>query len=254
MNPLIREVDQRTREVDQHTRTFFEQVDSAMSWVPAPLEHLVDPIVRNMALLHKRLRDFWDRVEQLNGQRGDSDRLKQVGEQWVSRVGDVLGDIAGTIGADRLRTTIEWEGRAARAYQSTVPPQAAGLNAVKDIAGQMRSSLTSLANSIDMFWIAMGIALTTFVVGILAAVGAAVTIVGIPAAIAALIGAAGVTIGLISATIVAMESHVNTIEVEQAAIRQKVRDLGSTWAMPNTGDLTDASTADGDGSDWRPSP
>ncbi|MGM1059902.1 hypothetical protein [Saccharothrix sp. Mg75] len=70
----------------------------------------------------------------------------------------------------------------------------------------------------------------------------------------ALIGAAGVTISLISATIVAMESHINTIEVEQAAIRQKVRDLGSTWAMPNNGDMADASTADGAGSDRRPSP
>jgi hypothetical protein len=45
---------------------------------------------------------------------------------------------------------------------------------------------------------------------------------------------------------------VNTIETEQAAIKQKIRDLGSSWAMPNTGDMSDASVTDGDGSDWRP--
>jgi uncharacterized membrane protein YccF (DUF307 family) len=133
-----------------------------------------------------------------------------------------------------------------------VPPQAAGLNAIKDIAGQMRTSLNSLANSIDAFWIAIGFALAGFAVAALGAVAAAFTVVGAPAAIAALLTAAGVATALVGAAVVALNSHVNTIEVEQAAIQQKVRDLGSTWAMPNTADMADASVTDGDGSDWRP--
>lgn len=252
MNPLVQEAHQQTQKIDQESKRFFEQVNSVMSWVPAPLEHLVDPILRNMALLDKKLGEFWDRVNQLWDQPGDSDRLKQVGEQWVSQVGNTLGDVAGTIGLDKLRTTIEWEGSAARAYQATVPPQAAGLNSIKDIAGQMRSSLTSLANSIDMFWITMGLAFIGFAVAIASAVVAAFTVVGIPAAIGVVLTAAAAAFGLIAAAIVALESHVNTIEVEQAAIRQKLRDLGSTWAMPNTADMADASVMDGDRSDWRP--
>ncbi|MEU4768872.1 hypothetical protein AB0H12_37065 [Actinosynnema sp. NPDC023794] len=252
MNPLVQEAHRQTGRIDEESRRFFEQVNSVMSWVPAPLEYLVDPIVRNMALLDKKLREFWDRVNQLWDQPGDSDRLKRVGEQWVSRVGDALGDVAGTIGPDKLRATIEWEGRAARAYEATVPPQAAGLDSIKDIAGQMRSSLTSLANSIDMFWTAMGLAFIGFAVAIAGAVAAAFTVVGIPAAIGVILTAAAAAFGLIAATIMALESHVNTIEVEQAAIRQKVRDLGSTWTMPNTADMADASVTDGDRSDWRP--
>jgi uncharacterized protein YukE len=252
MNPLVQEAHQQTRKIDQESRRFFEQVNSVMSWVPAPLEYLIDPIVRNMELLDRKLREFWDRVNQLWDQPGDSDRLKQVGEQWVSQVGNALGDVAGTIGLDKLRTAIEWEGRAARAYQATVPPQAAGLNSIKDIAGQMRSSLNSLANSIDMFWIAMGLAFIGFAVAIAGAVVAAFTVVGIPAAIGVILTAAAAAFGLIAATIMALESHVNTIEVEQTAIRQKLRDLGSTWAMPNTADMADASVTDGDRSDWRP--
>lgn len=252
MNPLVQEAHQQTQKIDQESKRFFEQVNSVMSWVPAPLEYLIDPIIRNMELLDRKLREFWDRVNQLWDQPGDSDRLKQVGEQWVSQVGSALGDVAGTIGLDKLRTTIEWEGRAARAYQATVPPQAAGLNSIKDIAGQMRSSLTSLANSIDMFWLAMGLAFIGFAVAIAGAVAAAFTVVGIPAAIGVILTAAAAAIGLIAAAVMALESHVNTIEVEQAAIRQKLRDLGSTWAMPNTADMADASVMDGDRSDWRP--
>ncbi|MFI9011839.1 hypothetical protein ACIGNX_31835 [Actinosynnema sp. NPDC053489] len=252
MNPLVQEAHQRTQRIDQESKRFFEQVNSVMSWVPAPLEYLIDPIIRNMELLDRKLREFWDRVNQLWDQPGDPDRLKQVGEQWVSQVGNALGDVAGTIGLDKLRTTIEWEGRAARAYQATVPPQSAGLNSIKDIAGQMRSSLNSLANSIDMFWIAMGLAFVGFAVAIAGAVVAAFTVVGIPAAIGVILTAAAAAFGLIAAAIMALESHVNTIEVEQAAIRQKLRDLGSTWAMPNTADMADASVMDGDRSDWRP--
>ncbi|MEU4741551.1 hypothetical protein AB0G02_13955 [Actinosynnema sp. NPDC023658] len=252
MNPLVQEAHRRSQEVDQHAGKFFDQVNSVMSWVPAPLEYLVDPIVRGMQLLNEKLRELWDRVKLLWEQPGDSDRLKQVGEQWVSQVGNALGDIAGTIGPDKLRTTIEWEGRAARAYQATVPPQAAGLNSVKDIAGQLRSSLNSLANSIDMFWMAMGFALAGLVVSIVGAVVAACTLVGIPAAITFIVGGVAATIGVIAATVMALESHVNTIETEQSALRQKIHDLGSTWAVPNTADLADASVVDGDGSDWRP--
>ncbi|MGW4113160.1 hypothetical protein ACWEFJ_20005 [Actinosynnema sp. NPDC004786] len=252
MNPLVLEANRRSQEIDENAKKFFDQVNSVMSWVPPPLEYLVDPIIRGMQLLNEKLQELWDRIRQLWEQPGDSDRLKQVGEQWVSQVGNALGDIAETIGPDKLRTTIEWEGRAARAYQATVPPQAAGLNSVKDIAGQLRSSLNNLANSIDMFWMAMGFALAGLVVGIVSAVVAARTLVGIPAAIAFIVGTVAATIGVIAATVMALESHVNTIETEQSALRQKIHDLGTTWAMPNTADMADASVTDGDGSDWRP--
>jgi len=123
-------------------------------------------------------------------------------------------------------------GRAARAYSATVPPQPQGLNSVKDVANQMRASLNSLANSIDAFWIAMGVALATFVV-------------------AAVAGGLAAAIGIIGATIMALESHTNTIETEQNAIMQKIHDIGREWTMPNVGDMSDASVTDGDGSDWK---
>jgi hypothetical protein len=95
---------------------------------------------------------------------------------------------------------------------------------VKDVANQMRASLNSLANSIDAFWIAMGVALATFVVS---------------------------AIGIIGATIMALESHTNTIETEQNAIMRKIHDIGREWTMPNVGDMSDAGVTDGDGSDWK---
>ena len=60
-----------------------------------------------------------------------------------------------------------------------------------------------------------------------------------------------VAIGIMGATIMALESHTNTIETEQNAIMQKIHDVGRDWTMPNVGDMGDAGVADGDGSGWR---
>ncbi|MEJ2859009.1 MULTISPECIES: hypothetical protein [unclassified Saccharothrix] len=252
MNPLVRRADDESRTAASQVDQFFRQVEQVLGWVPDPLRHLIAPTRIGLAALERQTREFQERIARLWDQPGDSDRLRQVGERWVAEVGDVLGDIAGGIAPDKLRTTVEWEGSAARAYLITVPPQAAGLTAVKDIANQLRASLNSLANSIDVFWTSIALALAGLVVGAVAAIATACTVVGIPAAIAALATAVAASLAVVSATVLALESHFNTIETEQTAIRQKVRDLGTTWSMPDTARLTDASVVDGDGSDWRP--
>ncbi|WP_309115772.1 hypothetical protein [Saccharothrix sp.] len=252
MNPLVQRAADESRAADSKVDQFFERVEQVLGFVPEPLRHLIEAIRLGLVALEEKIRDFQERIAGLWEQRGDADRLRQVGERWVAEVGDVLGDIAAGIAPDKLRTAVEWEGRAARAYQLAVPPQAAGLNAVKDIANQLRASLNSLANSLDVFWLSISFALAGFVVGAVVAIAAACTVVGIPAAIAALATAVATSLAVVGATVLALESHFNTIETEQAAIRQKVHDLGSTWSAPNTADMADASVTDGDGSDWRP--
>jgi uncharacterized protein YoxC len=251
VNPLVREAQEKVQDIERKVQEFFDKVNDVLSWVPGFLSHLIEPIRAGIEALNQKLREFWDRVNQLWDQPGNSDRLKEVGEQWVTQVGNITGDIAGTISPDQLRTNIEWTGRAAEAYRATIPAQVSGLNAVKDLANQMRSSLNNLANSIDGLWTALGFAFAGFVVGAVAAIATAVTVVGIPAAIAILATAVGVALGLIAAAIMALNSHLNTIESEQATIAQKARDLGTTWANTNIDDLSDASVTDGDGSDWR---
>jgi uncharacterized protein YukE len=250
-NPLVVQAKSKADEVDRNLRRFFEVVNATLSWVPGPLKWIIEKVEEGFRVVNVKIAEFWDRVNQLFDQPGDSDRLRQVGTGWVEQVGNKLGDIAGTITLDKMRTNVEWEGRAARAYTATVPPQSQGLNSVKDVANQMRASLNSLANSIDAFWIAMGVALATFVVSAIGAIAAACTVVGTPAAVAAIAGGLTVAIGIIGATVMALESHTNTIETEQNAIMQKIHDIGREWTMPNVGDMSDASVTDGDGSDWK---
>lgn len=250
-NPLVVQAKSKADDVDRNIKRFFDVVNSTLSWVPGPLRWVIEKVEDAIRWCNVKIAEFWDRVNQLFEQPGDSDRLRQVGTEWVEKVGNKLGDVAGTISLDKMRTNVEWSGKAARAYSATVPPQAEGLNAVKDVANQMRASLNSLANSIDSFWIAIGVAIATFVVAVIGAIAAACTIVGTPAAVGALAAGAAAAIGIVGATIMALESHTNTIETEQNAIKQKITDIGREWNMPNVGEMSDASVKDGDGSDWK---
>jgi|GEM_PF-1295128 len=251
MDPLVQEAYEKLQELQRKVDEFFDQVNSALSWVPFFLSHLIEPIRAAIEALNAKLGEFWERANQLMEQPGSPSRLNAAAQQWSSQVAAPLAAIAGAIGPSQLRTNVEWVGRAAETYRATVPAQVSGVNGAKDIANQMRASLTSLANSVENFWLAIGIAFATFIVGAVAAIVAAATVVGIPAAVAALATAVGVSIGLITATVVALNSHLNTIETEQATIREKIIDLGTQWSASDIGAMSDASVADGDASDWR---
>ncbi|MEO6084340.1 MAG: hypothetical protein ABIQ18_14670 [Umezawaea sp.] len=252
MSALDEQIDQKTREAYEKTRNFNAQIDNVLSWVPEPLAYLIEPIAQGMKVMALGVDDLFKFCNEQIDNCGDEDRLRAVGVAWVTRVGDVLGDIAGDIGLEKFQAPIEWTGRAARAYQLTVPPQAAGLNAVKDIANQMQSSLNNLANAVESFKVAMLLALAGFAVAAVGAVAGAMTVVGAPAAVVAVTTAIGVSLAVFGSALVAMNSHVATIKTEQTTLQQKIHDLGKTWAVPNTGNMADASVADGDSSDWRP--
>lgn len=168
----------------------------------------------------------------------------------MNQVGNPTHDIAGGIALPKLRTYLEWDGKAAEAYKALVPAQAEGLAGIKGLAEQLRTSLTNLGNAIESFWTAVLIALGAFFVASVAAVVEAAGIVTLPAAIPTLLGAAGAAIALIATTVASTMSMIDTIGTEQTAIKQKIHDLGDKWTRSNV-DLGDATTRDGDASNWQ---
>jgi len=228
-------------QLSQKIQEFIDKVNDALSWVPGFLSDLIEPIKQGLAFLQQKAKEFWDRVNQLIDQPGSPDRLHQVAADWLDKVGNPVGDISGDVALDKLQANLDWEGRGAEAYKATVPAQVGGLNSVKDLANQLRNSLDNLANGIETFWVAMGVAGGVFLVGAIGAIATACTVVGIPAAIAAIATAAGVSIGLVTTAILSVMSLVNTISTEQNTIAQKVHDLGTEWAKSNVGAMQDKS-------------
>lgn len=96
-DPLVREAGEKLAEIGRKIQEFFDRVNDVLSWVPPFLEGLIEGIRQAMQALAAKIREFWDRVNQLFEQPGNSGRLKQVGEQWVTDVGNNCGEIAGSI-------------------------------------------------------------------------------------------------------------------------------------------------------------
>lgn len=240
-SPAIQQANGKFDELQQKINEFFEKVNDVLSWVPGALSDLIEPIQQGLDALRQKIKEFWDRVSQLIRQPGDPSRLHQVAEDWASKVGNVIGDIAGEVSLDKMQTNLDWDGKGAEAYKATVPAQVDGLNSVKDLADQLRSSLDSLGNGIETFWTAIGVATGVFVVGAVGAIAAACTVVGLPAAIAAIATAAGVSIGLVTTAILSLQSLTNTVSTEQTSISQKVHDLGDEWAKSNIGAMQNKS-------------
>lgn len=237
---------QKMQEAEGKVQELFDAVDKVLSWVPDMFAHLIEPIKKGCEELSKKIQEMWDKVTEFMGQRGSPSALREAREKWTSEVGKPIGKTAGDLNLDNHKTKIEWEGRAAEAYKGLVPKQVDGLNGLKSASDRMVLSLDSLANAIETFWVAVGIAIATFVIGIIAAIAACAGIVTIPAGVAVAMGVVGVVIGLIGAAITAILGAIQPINSAAAATKKEVDALGTTWGKSKSGvDL-------GEESNWDP--
>lgn len=237
-NPVIDQSMEKLGEIEDKIRELFDQVNSVMSWVPDVLSDLIEPVRRVMNELNGKMTEFWEATKKFTTDVGDPAKLRRVAAEWADRIGNSVGEIAGSVSLDKLKTNIEWSGKAAETYKATVPAQVAGLNSLKDLGLQIRNSLVNLANGLDSFWLQIYGTFAGLLIATLAALVSAISVVGIPAAIVILIGVVGAGIASIFTTINAVDSLTNSIGVEQAAILDKVKSLGVTWPMTNTDSMS----------------
>lgn len=244
MSAVIEEAVDIADDINQKVNEFFEKVNDLLDWVPWPASELIDEVQEAMARLRQKVDEFWTKVEEFFTNTGNPDKLKEFADQWLNSIGNPVGEIADDIALDRMDTNIEWVGRAAEAYRVIVPPQAEGLNGIKDLAEDLSKSLKALADGIEDFWSALAWAFGIFLAGIVAAIAGAVTLVGIPAAVVALTATIATSINLIATAVQERDALEDTIATEQDGIRQGVHNLGDEWRK--------SKHSLGDPGDWQP--
>lgn len=244
MSAVIDQAVGKADEIERKIQEFFDKVNDVISWVPWPFDDLIEPIEQGLAKLRQKMQEFWDRLTDFLTNRGDPEKLRQFADEWRETIGNRIGEIAGSIELVRMRSNIEWEGRAAEAYKTIVPPQGEGLEGVKSLAIQINTSLKSLANGIEDFWSALLMAFGIFLVAIIGAIFGVLSIVGIPAAIAAVLVAVGACVNLVTTAITERDAVEDTIKAEQDTIAQGTHDIGTEWMR--------SKTSMSDPGDWEP--
>lgn len=246
----------RANDLAQHVRDFFTTVDEILRDVggnPVGAD-VVGGIREGMRSLNAEWDELWAKIQDFLAHRGDSAELRRVAQEWSAAANDV-GAISSRVAPDQMTATIEWEGSAAEAYRLAVPPQHDALGQVKTSGVAMSTSLHALADAIDNFWIAVGVALAACIVGAVGAVATAIEVVTVPAAIAILVGAIGIALGALGVGFAQGVVVTRRVQTDMRSIDQNMTDLGPSWPRPNpaaASALSDASVTDGDPSDWRP--
>ncbi|MCR6488604.1 hypothetical protein M8542_37825 [Amycolatopsis sp. OK19-0408] len=232
------------RAIEEKFREFMDKVRDLLDWVPSALESLVRPVIDLVNHVNGKFAEYSQAVQHFKDDRGDSDKLKQVGRQWIEEFSHTVDEIAGTLHLDKLKANIYWQGRAAETYKAAVPAQIEHLDSMKDLGEQMRDSLDSLADGIDSFWLAMKVILGGLAAAIVSAILSAVTVVGLPLALGIISAAISMAVPAITGTIVAVETLLDVIETEQKSIQAKVDALGDKWERTNTTTMSHSG-------DWR---
>ncbi|MEQ0563944.1 hypothetical protein ABJI51_33100 [Amycolatopsis sp. NEAU-NG30] len=243
-NEIINRTLEDIRAIEEKFREFMDKVRDLLDWVPGALESLVRPIIDLANYVKEKFAEYVRALERFKDDQGDPDKLKQVGRQWIEEFSHTVDEIASTLHLDKLKTQIYWQGRAAETYKSAVPAQIDHLDSMKDLGEQLRDSLTSLANGIESFWLAMKIIVGGLLAAIVSAILSAATVVGLPLALGILSAAIAAAVAAITGTIVAIEALLDVIETEQNSIQAKIDDLGDQW------ERTDTTTMSHRG-DWR---
>jgi hypothetical protein len=239
---VIHDAEQKLQQIEQKVKELIDKVNGLLSWVPGFLSWVVDKIKEAVNLFNQKVEQFYNQIKNFFSEPGSPSALRQAGQAWENNVSKTIGDITGTLTTDQLQAENDWQGQAANAYKSTIPSQTAALNSVKGIADQVNTSLNNMAGAVIAFWVAVGAALLTFIVGIVGAIAACCTVVGTPAGIAAAVGVIATVLALLTAAIAALTSYLNSISSEQTALMQKFNDNSTfpngKWPV-STADMSD---------------
>jgi uncharacterized protein YukE len=248
---IVADIRQRLTEAEAAVARIATNVDNALSGLPDFLGGgLRDAVAQLRQVFDETVGLILDPLAYV----GDPVALQNAGQAWATDIGGTTGSLAGVSSLNGDKVDDFWTGMAADAYKNTLPAQAMALTAIKAAGDELSSTLTELANAIGRFWIAIGEALLSFVIGIGTAVAATETTIGIPVGVSlGLTVAAGLGVGIKSAYSALVDITTDTATRATALGNRLANDVAfprGAWPRSATPISSDASITDGDDTDW----
>ncbi|MBN6035543.1 hypothetical protein [Amycolatopsis sp. 195334CR] len=249
---VLREAQAYREKVQKALDDFVREVHEQLAKIPDLLDRLVEPVRKQLAALEKLIKQLADKVAPLFTHMGSPSTLRETADGWSERVNTKLAAISDD---ELLRLTAahRWHSDAATAYRQLIPIQQKKLDEVADLAAELRSNLRAMANAIESFWTAVALGFASCATAVAGIVIATQTTggLGTPLAVIGLVSSVvSELLDLITTAVEGVQTQFQTAEDAQAAITEKLTNLGTTWPKTTT-DLSDASISDKDRSLWR---
>jgi hypothetical protein len=235
-----------------------DHVNALLSSVPAPLQWLVDDIVKKakelLAWIGKLAGELCDWVAEnvwpvIKGPY----TLYEAGNKWTTTVYNHVSEVSGQL--DLSKTSLEdyWQGPAANAYMQTVPVQKAASDKVGTMVSATRETLQGMAFTLGSLYIAVVAGLFLALIEILGGSAAVATMIGIPPGLMAIV--TGLLTGIATvAGLYALGKELLQGSLEKFSKLLELKNDSSAFDKGHwpkaTSDLGDGSMSDGSRSKW----
>lgn len=248
---IVSDIRERLVEAEAAVDRIAANVDTTLSGLPDIIGgDLRDGVAQLRQMFHDAVGLFLDPLAYV----GDPVALTNAAQAWATDIGGTAGSLAAVSTLNGVTVDDFWTGMAADAYKNTLPAQATALTAIKTAGDELNSTLTELAGAIGRFWIAIGEAVLTFVIGIGTAVAATETTIGIPIGVGlGLAVAGGLGHAAKSAVDALIDISTDTETRATALVNRLANDVAfprGAWPRSATPISSDASITDGDPTDW----
>lgn len=225
-----RNVSEGLERVQQLTVDLADALNDAMRWLPMGLG--TEVIEREW----KRFLDLKDRIfdelQRFAEEPGFPPALWRIGEYWNLRVGGPVSSLQQKISPYELDATRRWEGVAAETYRDAALAQADAIETIGPATEKIQAALDDLGLGLLAFWVALAVAVATFVTGMVAALGLAASVVGAPGAPPAGAGTAASVVSLVLAAIVALGGYIEKFDNSMTSMAQLLSDNTGMVAQP----------------------
>lgn len=180
-------------------------------------------------------------------------RLWLTASEWVSVRATVSG-VAGELSVTNREVHVRWQGVAADTYAAVVPAHTEAATRLATVADTLQFALNWAAAAIAQMYAAVLGLVVAFIGAALIALATAATVVGAVAALVGFLLLAGTVLTAVSSVIVASVQAVGTARTWLSEAASELADQaafpGGRWPTARPEWFLDATTADGDPSDW----
>lgn len=249
---LLARVERLLHKVEDAASTLVDRVNWAIRFLPAGTGRHAVTLTDAFTV---DLGTFFALIKPLMLSPGWPPALYTTGDDWTNKVGDTVSRLGDLASIEQTRVDEHWQGTAASAYTQTLVGTGKALKAIKGAADEIDDALFKMCAALVVCWVAVAVALVSYVAELIAAGAVAATVVGAPPAA----GAAGIStvkvVAIVSASVTALVTLAVAVATQYKDLNQRLRNNDGLpkgeWPQLMADDMRDGSMSDRDGSDWQ---
>jgi hypothetical protein len=244
----VQSVEDAIKKLKKAWKEIVDNVNWALKFLPGPVGEKLRNGITEVRGEYKDA-DIWllDHVLE----RGSAGALRDVASDWSTKIGDATSARSKNLALGQLPSNGQWSGPASLAYRTVVDVQTRTLDEFTELTHDLAGILNDIADALKLFWIAIATEAALLAVAMIALGAATATGVGAIVAIPTALGAIVAFWAAVATAVILFHNSLDSNKGKLDGTTAKYGGAESRWPAA-TANMSDATVADDDPSDWIP--